>query len=749
MEENVGASGDGDNRTQVQTNKKKKAPGIEWQYAINIGDRFIDWECKLCHATKSGGAPRLREHFLGGPRKKGRTCTHPSATAVAKRLREEIQKKEAKKHYISFDNVSRMPEQHGSNNQTPEASPACTPNPVFNAQPENNPPSASSSRRPFDLGKMSMRQTSLQESLRNGLLDDAQLALAEAIYFSGNAMVMVESTHWKRAWKKIGEFGPGFSPPTYHAMRNDLLQKCYIQVKERVQRVILNNIELSGCSIVSDGWSNVQRKPLINLMIVSPRGETFVRAVDSAGMIKSGIYIADVISSVIEEVGAKNVVQIVMDNAKNCKNASEILTRRYPHVFSSGCNTHSLNLILKDWYKSDDTTWFATIVDMVRQLVRFILKRQRVLDIFRPRMSVMLKLPAETRFCTHFYTFESLLRNKDAVIHTFTCMEFHDWESTQSGKVREKIKVLKTTLQKKNWWNGVMDAYHVMMPVMYAIRNLDQRSPTLGKVWMQWWTVQRSLECPEKLEHSVVEKHWRIPFKSRQRKVLLKYFHARWIGAHTPLHSAAYMLDPEYWNMDLMSNVEVVHDFYKVVNTFYDNVDDRVRCIKEMTSFRLKEGLFSNSLVQQMAKEQPAWKWWMMNGGEHYALLRGLAMKVLSQCSSNSGSERNWSMYKYIHSTTRNRLLADRADKLVYMYCNEKILRHIESEEYEEDMPRWMYDCDDAVDENFDVGPVTCTSIELDDNLDVDLNELNQACDRVENKIILENDDDIEDETIV
>ena len=95
--------------------------------------------------------------------------------------------------------------------------------------------------------------------------------------------MMVDNVHWKRAWKKIGEFGPGFNPPSYHCMRNDLLEKCYAQVKERVQRVILSNIELSGCSIVSDGWSNVQRKTLINVMIVSPRGDTFVRAIDSHG----------------------------------------------------------------------------------------------------------------------------------------------------------------------------------------------------------------------------------------------------------------------------------------------------------------------------------------------------------------------------------------------------------------------------------------------------------------------------------
>ena len=147
-------------------------------------------------------------------------------------------------------------------------------------------------------------------------------------------------------------------------MQNDLLDKCYDHVKERVQRVILNNILLSGCTIVSDGWSNVQRKPLINIMIVSPRGETFVHVVDYAGSSKSRPYIVDVISSIIEEGGAKNVIQVVMDNAKNCKHAGKILKQRYPHVYPCGCNTHSLNLVLKDWYKSEDTKWFASIIDI-------------------------------------------------------------------------------------------------------------------------------------------------------------------------------------------------------------------------------------------------------------------------------------------------------------------------------------------------------------------------------------------------
>lgn len=177
------------------------------------------------------------------------------------------------------------------------------------------------------------------------------------------------------------------------------------------------------------------------------------------------------------------------------------------------------------------------------------------------------------------------------------------------------------------------------------------------------------------------------------------------------------MLDPEYWNLDLMSNEEVVQDFYKVVNVFYPNNDDRVKCIKEMSSFRLKEGPFANLFVQQMAKEQPAWKWWMMNSGEYYSLLCSLSMKILEQCAANSSSERNWSMYKYVHSTVRNRLLVDRAEKLVYMFCNEKILQHIQSQGYEEEMSQWTYDCTTQDGEEFYVGPPQCTAEEIEQNL--------------------------------
>ena len=90
MEEHVGSS-------NALSNKKKKAPGKEWKFANNVCGRYVIRQYKLCSVTKSGGATCIREHFLGGPKKACRMCTHPQAPALAKRLREEMVKKSTKR----------------------------------------------------------------------------------------------------------------------------------------------------------------------------------------------------------------------------------------------------------------------------------------------------------------------------------------------------------------------------------------------------------------------------------------------------------------------------------------------------------------------------------------------------------------------------------------------------------------------------------------------------------------------------
>lgn len=87
--------GSGSSNASKKDSSKKggKSPGPEWQFATNI-NRYIDWKCNTCNEIKSGGAPRIREHFLGGnSRIRGSKCKGPGADEVSTQLKDGGQQK--------------------------------------------------------------------------------------------------------------------------------------------------------------------------------------------------------------------------------------------------------------------------------------------------------------------------------------------------------------------------------------------------------------------------------------------------------------------------------------------------------------------------------------------------------------------------------------------------------------------------------------------------------------------------------
>ncbi|KAK2638399.1 hypothetical protein Ddye_026194 [Dipteronia dyeriana] len=67
--------------------------------------------------------------------------------------------------------------------------------------------------------------------------------------------------------------------------------------------------------------------------------------------------------------------------------------------------------------------------------------------------------------------------------------------------------------------------------------------------------------------------------------------------------------------------------------------------------------------------------------GNYAPSLRGITVRILSQTSSSSACERNWSLFALIHTKQRNRLAYSKLEQLVYCYYNMKLkLRDITGE---------------------------------------------------------------------
>ena len=73
--------------------------------------------------------------------------------------------------------------------------------------------------------------------------------------------------------------------------------------------------------------------------------------------------------------------------------------------------------------------------------------------------------------------------------------------------------------------------------------------------------------------------------------------------------------------------------------------------------------------------------WWETFGTTTPNLMK-LAIRVLSQGSSASPCERNWSIFSLIHTRRRNKLSPCHVEKLVYLHTNLRLLKRTKERHY-------------------------------------------------------------------
>ncbi|KAM0918640.1 hypothetical protein ACQ4PT_008727 [Festuca glaucescens] len=123
----------------------------------------------------------------------------------------------------------------------------------------------------------------------------------------------------------------GYKPPAYEKARTTLLDACKRKVETDLDPV-RQTWYSHGVSIVSDGWTNMKNQPLINVMASNSCGSMFLYAEDFSGQEKTGEAIAEFLLQAIEEIGPANVLQVVTDNASNCKVAGREIQKRLMDV---------------------------------------------------------------------------------------------------------------------------------------------------------------------------------------------------------------------------------------------------------------------------------------------------------------------------------------------------------------------------------------------------------------------------------
>ena len=98
----------------------------------------------------------------------------------------------------------------------------------------------------------------------------------------------------------------------------------------------------------------------------------------------------------------------------------------------------------------------------------------------------------------------------------------------------------------------------------------------------------------------------------------------------------------------------------------------------ELTVVKFEFAIFSrgrfpspDALTERWALQSLVW--WQYHGSA-FPTLQTLALKLLGQPCSSSCAKRNWSIYKFIHSLKGNKIAPTRAEDLVYLHSNLRLL---------------------------------------------------------------------------
>lgn len=209
----------------------------------------------------------------------------------------------------------------------------------------------------------------------------------------------------------------GYVPPGSEKLRTTLLTKAKKEVQKMLEPIVAS-WPTSGVSIVSDGWTDPARHPIINFMVSSLNGPVFLKAVDTLGEYKDAQFMGELFIKVVEDVGVESCVQIITYNAPVCKAAGMIVEAKYPQVFWTPCIVHSLNLALKSI--ASDVLWIGNIIEDARHIRNFVQNHTNALTIYKEYNNLSLLKIADTHFASSFIMLKRLREVKIALGDTVT-----------------------------------------------------------------------------------------------------------------------------------------------------------------------------------------------------------------------------------------------------------------------------------------------------------------------------------------
>ncbi|XP_076954720.1 uncharacterized protein LOC143629296 isoform X1 [Bidens hawaiensis] len=529
-----------------------------------------------------------------------------------------------------------------------------------------------------------VRKGSNALALSNVVFDDSkgvnhQVSLAIGRFFldAGVPLDAVNSTYFQPMIDTIVSQGSGVVGPSYHDLRSWVLKNTVQEVRSDVDQC-MGSWGKSGCSVLADEWVSENGKVFLNFSVYCPEGLMFLKSFDATNVMNSSEALFTLFKEVVEEVGVRNVLQIVTKNEGRYVEVGKHITGNFPTIFWTPCATHCVDMILDDFRQLE---WISTILEQARSISRFIYNHSVVLNMMRKyTFGVDIVVVGPTRSSTDFSTLKRMVSVKHNLQSMVTSEE---WMECSYSKKEEGCTTL-DYISNPSFWSMCTVITHLTDPLLRLLRIVSgKKRPAMGYVYAG---VYRAKEAIKK--ELVDEKDYLVYWNIIDR---------RWEQLHRhPLHTAGFYLNPKFfYSTDSDIHLQIRSSVYDCIERLVPDTTIQDRIVKETELYREAAGDFGRKIAIRGRDTLFPAEWWSTYGGACPNLVR-LAIRILSQTCSLVGCKPNKISFQQIHET-KNYVEHQRLIDIVFVQYNMRLKQMFDNKEHESPDPI-SYDAINSVD---------------------------------------------------
>jgi len=134
---------------------------------------------------------------------------------------------------------------------------------------------------------------------KKDLREEACQAIVRFFYNNVIPFNVAKSEEFTAMFDLVSRHGLGFKPPSYH----EIIVK---YLKEEVTNASLSlqahkdEWKKTGCTILTDGWTNKKRRTIINFLVNIPKGTIFLKSIEASAISKTVEKVFEMMDNIVK-----------------------------------------------------------------------------------------------------------------------------------------------------------------------------------------------------------------------------------------------------------------------------------------------------------------------------------------------------------------------------------------------------------------------------------------------------------------